>query len=122
MMGGKDVGMSVVRKSMLLAACICIGCVGHMAYAQQSTAAGAKTNPLGTRSIGEAVVTTQRLEEKLQQVPISVTAISGDELDLIGARGFEDLTTRVPGLMLNGFSDSLAFTIRGITTQRSTAL
>ena len=47
----------------------------------------------------EIVVTARRREENLQEIPITVTAVSGDTLEDFGARSLNDLTELVPGLI-----------------------
>lgn len=44
------------------------------------------------------VVTAQRRESSIQEVPFAITAIGGDELEALGANGFETFADRVPGL------------------------
>ncbi|MDT9600990.1 TonB-dependent receptor domain-containing protein [Sphingosinicella rhizophila] len=65
----------------------------------------------------EIVVTAQKREERLQDVPVPVTALSADRLVESNRRRLEDYYTAVPGLnfsMDNRGSPSMA--IRGITT------
>ena len=50
-------------------------------FAQEETSDGA--------GIEEIIVTAQRREENLQDVPLSVTAVSGDKLDAISAGGVD---------------------------------
>ena len=47
--------------------------------------------------ITEIVVTAQKREQNVQDIPISVTAISGDEIERAGARDFHDLLLSIPG-------------------------
>jgi len=51
-------------------------------------------------TVQEVIVTANKREENLRDVPQSVTAISGDSLDLMRATSFEDYVTRVPGMAL----------------------
>lgn len=63
---------------------------------------------------GEILVTAQRRSERLQDVPISVTALTQDSLASAGISGTQDLAQVTPGLV---FARSSAFaqpTIRGI--------
>lgn len=48
--------------------------------------------------IDEVVVTSQRVEQNLQNVPIAVTALSADDLEAGGANNLEDLNQLVPSL------------------------
>lgn len=62
------------------------------------------------------VVTARRREEALQDVPISVTAISGQELAERNVTNIQQLTNAVPGITATpgaNSRDSLAFAIRG---------
>ncbi|WP_372784614.1 TonB-dependent receptor [Phenylobacterium sp.] len=51
-------------------------------------------------SVQELVVTAQKREENLRDVPQSVTAISGETLSIQRAVGFQDYVSRVPGMAL----------------------
>jgi outer membrane receptor protein involved in Fe transport len=46
----------------------------------------------------EIVVTAQRRSETIQDVPFSISALGGEELEELGANGFETFATRVAGL------------------------
>lgn len=69
-------------------------------------------------ALEEIVVTAQKREQSLQDVPISITAVSGDRLNKFGAGG-EDirlLSSRVPGLNAESSNGRVAprFYIRGL--------
>ena len=53
-----------------------------------------------TASLDEVVVTARRREERLQDVPISVTAFSGEQLVQRGVRVLDDLQNIAPGLKI----------------------
>lgn len=53
---------------------------------------------------GEIVVTAQKREQKLIDVPVAVTAISDAELASRGAAAIEDLQYSVPGMSITQFS------------------
>jgi iron complex outermembrane recepter protein len=82
------------------------------AFAQSETAA---QDDVG---LEEIVVTAQRREENLQDVPISVTAVSGDKLAAIGAGGADirGISGRVPSLLVeSSFGRTFPrFYIRGL--------
>lgn len=48
--------------------------------------------------VDEIVVTSQRVEQNLQDVPIAVSALTADDLEASGAVNLEDLTQIVPSL------------------------
>jgi iron complex outermembrane receptor protein len=67
--------------------------------------------------IGEVIVTSTRRPEKLQDVPLSVTAFDQKELTAKGIVGFEGLARETPGVVLNRASANFNnFTARGIAT------
>jgi len=63
------------------------------AIAQQAESPSA-----GTAAVEEVIVTAQRRRERLQDVPISVDAFSGDQLALSGVTSTADLALVTPGL------------------------
>src|SRR5579863_9156451 len=68
-------------------------------YAQQAntTPAAATGNELS-----EVVVTAQRRSENLQDVPITIQAISGDTLRQLNVSGFDDLLKYTPNVTFSG--------------------
>lgn len=89
------------------------------------TAAGIVITALATQAgaqslqLEEVVVTAQKRTESLQDVPIAVTAISGDKIVEAGILGMEDLTAYVPNVQMfsspGGGSPGRIY-IRGIGT------
>lgn len=67
------------------------------------------------RVIEEIVVTAEKREESLQNVPISVSALSGDQIEAIGISTIEEFQFFVPGVTIT--NDAMAIVnIRGIGT------
>ena len=67
----------------------------------------------------EVVVTAQKRSQKLQDIPISVTAIGGDAIDN-GPRDVQELLRSVPGVSFSGTEPGVArYTIRGVSTGAS---
>lgn len=62
----------------------------------------------------EVVVTAQKREESLQDVPISVNALDGDKLSESGIDRIEDMTAYVPNLSMNQTGISTQLYVRGI--------
>src|SRR5215472_18095358 len=82
--------------------------------------APARAQEPGSAELAEVVVTAERRSERLQDVPIAVTALSGDDLTMRGVRQAADITTAVPNMLLNlpyGPEAQPTFTLRGVTTQ-----
>jgi iron complex outermembrane recepter protein len=68
----------------------------------------------------EVTVTAQRRTERLQDVPVAVTALSESELIDRGVRQAGDIADVVPNLLLNqpyGPEAQPTYTLRGVTTQ-----
>lgn len=68
-------------------------------------------------ALSEVVVTAQKREERLQDVPISISVLSGEELDRSTVRSVTDALSRVPGVVIDeGFqSGGTQVTVRGVT-------
>jgi iron complex outermembrane receptor protein len=88
--------------------CVTAGAiVGVLAYAISLQAQG----------IEEIIITTQKREQKLADVPLSVSAFDGKLLEEANVKDFRDLVALAPGLhggTDDGFTDAL--NIRGIST------
>lgn len=68
---------------------------------------------------GEIIVTAQRREQKLQDVPVAVTAIGGPALEQARITSITDLQTATPGLATNTANrpgTSTQITVRGVGT------
>jgi iron complex outermembrane recepter protein len=99
------------RKSLLLS----------VAATMAVPAAGAPVQPAGERlMLEEVVVTARRRAETLQEVPIAVTAFSGDALALRGARDITELAEIVPSVTIEpsrATNSTLTAFIRGVGQQ-----
>ena len=68
-------------------------------------------------AIDEIVVTAQKREERLQDVPISISVLGGKELDSSTYQGVTDALNTVPGVAAFGSTEGggTQITIRGVT-------
>ncbi len=68
-------------------------------------------------SYGEIIVTAQKREQRLQDVPIAISAIGGEELASRGVFRVIDIVTQVPGVQVSaaGGGTVNSFNIRGVT-------
>lgn len=66
---------------------------------------------------GDIVVTAQRRAERLQDVPVSVTSLSGDQIEKLGLTSPNDLAAQVPNLQVNDVLGAGApvFSLRGVS-------
>jgi len=70
--------------------------------------AAADTDTAASGGLEEIVVTAQRREQRLQDVPMSITTFSQEQIDQQGLRSIDDLTRLSPGItfLRNGMSAS----------------
>jgi iron complex outermembrane recepter protein len=93
--------------------------IATLAFAAAPTFAQQTANSAeGGRTIENIIVTAQKREQSLQDVPIVVTAVSEQLLQDSGVRDIKDLTVLTPGLTVTSTSSEASTTarIRGIGT------
>jgi iron complex outermembrane recepter protein len=79
-------------------------------------AAGGKEEA-ATENESDIIVTARRRDERLQDVPLTVNAITNQTLQDLNIRNFQDVTAVVPGLAIS----SPNFTVRGVTSSLVTS-
>src|SRR3984957_8230676 len=91
------------------------------ALADQPADSGTGGTPAaaGPGGLEEIVITAQKRSERLIDVPMSVTAITGDSLQQAGAVNYGDYLTAIPGVSFSstGFLDKIF--IRGLADSMS---
>ncbi|HVK80844.1 MAG TPA: TonB-dependent receptor [Verrucomicrobiae bacterium] len=81
-----------------------------------ATPAFAQTTP-GVSVDDDIVVTARRREESVREVPASVSAVSGEQMEEIGAESFADYIQTVPGAFFNEYQAGRSHVVlRGIAT------
>lgn len=71
---------------------------------------------------GEIIVTAQKREERLIDVPVTLTAVSGERLNELGVSDLDELSNYVPGLNIQEQSaNNPGIVIRGITSDSGSA-
>ncbi len=95
----------------------------HLKSTSALTLAGAAIITLGTATpamaqVEEIVVTAQKVEENVQDVPIAITAVSGDTLTDSGTNSLEDLGQLVPSVTFRKGTTNAnsAVVLRGVGT------
>lgn len=95
-----------MRAKLTLLAGVCAGAIAFPAYAQDAADATAGS---------EIVVTAQRSSERLQDVPIAVSAFNAEALDKQQIKNTSDLQLTLPNVTFTKTNfTSASFTIRGI--------
>jgi iron complex outermembrane recepter protein len=104
----------------LLAACALLGLL-RPGFAQQAPAGGAAAEESG--GLQEVIVTATRRSENVQNVPETVSVLTGADLEAKGLDNVAAYSSAVPGLSYNqtgfGDRDGLDLTIRGISNTRT---
>jgi iron complex outermembrane recepter protein len=117
-------------RALIGACCAAAGLTPALPAGAQTTQAPATEGGAGAAALQEVVVTATRREERLQDVPISVSAFGQEKLDSQGLRSIDDLTRLSPGVGFerNGMGSSANYNdensdinIRGIDSQAGTS-
>ncbi|HEX8388973.1 MAG TPA: Plug domain-containing protein, partial [Sphingomonas sp.] len=100
-------------------AALALGCSGT-ALAQANVQPGAGEN--ADTAADDIIVTAQRVEQRIEDVPVTVTALTGARLFDIGASELDEIAAFVPGLQVQEQSaNNPGFVIRGITSDSGSA-
>jgi outer membrane receptor protein involved in Fe transport len=98
------------------------------AIALSTGIASAQTQPAGappptSASVQEVVVTAQKRTQNLQEVPISITALSGNDVAAAHVQGFDDLSRIAPALAIdsNASVGTTNLSIRGVSSSAGAA-
>lgn len=103
-----------LRPLALAAACI----YGAGAHAQPAETQEPAAEARGSTPIEEIVVTAQRREERLQDVPLAVSAFPQDQIEARGIDDVGDLNALAPGLQISKTPSNTTIsqvTIRGVS-------
>lgn len=92
-----------------------LACTGVTALVQVANVASAQSQ----FEIEEVIVTAQKREQNLQDIGVSVSAFTGDQLEKLGVTRVEDLVELSAGVQMNNTNGNLSptFVIRGIGIQ-----
>ncbi|MFM8821317.1 MAG: TonB-dependent receptor plug domain-containing protein, partial [Phenylobacterium sp.] len=92
-------------------------CAPALLCGSQALAQGNATGGSGATAVEELIVTAQKREQRTLEVPIALTAYTGDFLDDVGVQEFEELSLLVPGFEVQNQSpNNPGFVMRGITS------
>jgi iron complex outermembrane receptor protein len=85
------------NRKLAYAISVALASAGHAAFA-----ADAADEDQPTAGISEVVVTAQRRSESIQDVPITVQAITGEQMKQLGVVSFNDLMKYTPNVTFSG--------------------
>ncbi len=115
---GKD-DMNIKTKKSLLATLIAFFATGAVTQGVMAQDDGQSAKK---QQIDEIIVTAQKREQKLIDVPISISAISGEALDDAGIQDITDLSYAVPSFSTVDVGPGLTvFAIRGVGNIRGSS-
>ena len=109
--------VSVIRFALL----------GTAALLPSTVLAQAPTGPEGEESVTETtgntiIVTAQKIEQRAQDVPITISALTGERISDLGVTDLDELSNYVPGLNIQEQSaNNPGIVIRGITSDSGSA-
>ena len=87
----------------------------------QSAAAVSTSATDAQDNSGDIIVTATKRSESLQKVPVSISALTGDQLFNRGVQNLSDLARLVPGVVQTGSAQFSKITVRGIATSNTTS-
>ncbi|MGV8929174.1 MAG: TonB-dependent receptor [Brevundimonas sp.] len=107
-----------MRLTNLLRTTVSAAVVGACAFGFAGVASAQDAPRTGPSSIDDIIVTAQKREQNLQDVPIVVTTLSQETLEGAGVRDIKDLQILTPGLIVTSTSNESVTTarIRGVGT------
>jgi iron complex outermembrane receptor protein len=100
--------MMQFRNSLLATSAVLVAALGTTAHAQTTGSTAAASS----NTIEELVVTAEKRQQNLQDVPVAVSAFTSEKRDLIGVNTIADMTNFTPGLEYNAQNDRN--TLRGV--------
>src|ERR1700733_3245253 len=103
-----------VAKKVALATTVCWAASGWSIPALGESADSSETTRADSGALQEIVVTAQRRAENLQKVPLTVTAMSSDQLQNNGIVNSNELGQVTPGLQIRQDVFATLPSIRGV--------
>jgi iron complex outermembrane receptor protein len=102
----------------LIALTAVLGAAPQAAFAQDAEATEADEQTSGN----QIIVTAQKIEQRALDVPITITATSGERIKELGITDLDELSRYVPGLLIQEQSaNNPGIVIRGITSDSGSA-
>lgn len=106
-------------RTSLIALAATLAAMPHTALAQDSAAAP-EEDPAASGN--DIIVTTQKIEQRAIDVPITISAVSGERIRTLGVGDLDELSYYTPGLLIQEQSaNNPGVVIRGITSDSGSA-
>lgn len=108
-----------LTRTSLIALAATLAAVPHAAFAQDSAAAP-EEDPAASGN--EIIVTAQKIEQRAIDVPITISAVTGERIRELGVNDLDELSYYTPGLLIQEQSaNNPGVVIRGITSDSGSA-
>lgn len=105
-------------RASLIALAATLAAAPHAAFAQDDT----DTTEDDAASGNEIIVTTQKIEQRALDVPITISAVGGERIRELGVTDLDELSYYTPGLLIQEQSaNNPGVVIRGITSDSGSA-
>jgi iron complex outermembrane recepter protein len=121
-MGREKMGVvtSKLKTALLYSVGVAACALSTSSFAFQETpAAPGEAVELGIREI---VVTAQKRSERIQDVPLAITALDSVALDQAGIKDAQGLSGLIPNVVVRPFNNTLVVATRGISNENTTNL
>jgi outer membrane receptor protein involved in Fe transport len=108
--------------AMLIACTSLLSVCGPTEFAAAAPATDASTEPADTSGLTEITVTAERFNSTIQNTPISISALSGDQLAAAGLTRVQDIAHEIPGLSMRSAGPGLTeYEARGLASNGGAA-
>ena len=105
-------------RASLIALATLLAAAPQVAFAQDAEA----TDSEEQRNANDIIVTTQKIEQRAIDVPITISAVSGERIRDLGVTDLDELSYYTPGLLIQEQSaNNPGVVIRGITSDSGSA-
>ena len=91
------------KHTLLASSALLAASIGASAHAQTAPA---------TNTIAELVVTAEKREQSLQDIPVAISAFTSEQRDIVGIQSIQDMTNFTPGLQYSTSTDRVS--LRGL--------
>jgi outer membrane receptor protein involved in Fe transport len=113
-----SIGRSTKRRSMSVS----IGCASLLMTLQCAQRAAASEAAAADTGLEEITVTAEKFNSTIQNTPISISALSGDQLTAAGLTRIEDIAHEIPGLSMRSAGPGLTeYDARGLASNGGAA-
>jgi len=110
---------AVLQGLVNVSGCVLMLVAAHVALAQQTNSQGTNPSTAASDNLAEIVVTAQKRTERLQDTPVSITALSAQDLARNGVETAQDLPSVVSGLVWSNQGAWVEPNLRGVSTNVS---